>query len=388
MAVRTDLLYFVTIITSLLNTSPLQMKPTSDLRNQCIGLIIATIFLAWLYRTDQKSSALELTLGKISPNSAASEILATDYSQSEQVVRHSQSSSPNQLVWLGNSQLTTINEKTEGEKTAVEQLHYRLKPLSWTVSGYAPPNANLQEHLLLFSYVQTEIKPKILLLAVCFDDLRESGIRPRIAKAIESEEVKIKLEATRIGKSLLAESFDQITETSPQNPTTADQAEEYLNDFLNELPIWAQRGSLRSRILINIHYFRNTLFGIKPQTIRKMIPSRMDRNIESLNSILKLATENGCKVLLYIPPLRTDVPPPYEKQVYYNFKNEMKEITIQFNVEFADFQDLVPGNAWGLKASTTLDSGQELDFMHFTNAGHEMLERAIVERIIELGWLK
>jgi hypothetical protein len=39
----------------------------------------------------------------------------------------------------------------------------------------------------------------------------------------------------------------------------------------------------------------------------------------------------------------------------------------------------VPGELWGTKASTTVEADEELDFMHFKAAGHEILAGRLAE---------
>ncbi|MDX1476995.1 MAG: hypothetical protein R3301_04785, partial [Saprospiraceae bacterium] len=79
-----------------------------------------------------------------------------------------------------------------------------------------------------------------------------------------------------------------------------------------------------------------------------------------------------------IPPIRTDVQPPYDLQDYEKFKQEIEEIAAGHEcVQFANFEEVVqPGN-WGMKGSTIIGDSLELDFMHFSFEGHKELARAL-----------
>jgi len=51
-----------------------------------------------------------------------------------------------------------------------------------------------------------------------------------------------------------------------------------------------------------------------------MIPQRYDDNIEALKYLLIECKKDNVKVLLYIPPIRKDVPLPYQLEIIKNSK--------------------------------------------------------------------
>jgi hypothetical protein len=108
-----------------------------------------------------------------------------------------------------------------------------------------------------------------------------------------------------------------------------------------------------------------------------MIPGRYSSNIQALIATLQSATEKNISVLLYIVPLRNDAERPYNVEQYSNFKEEIKLLAKEYKVQFADLESLVPSNEWGNKNSTSLDGGDEIDFMHFQAGGHLRLAEAI-----------
>ena len=81
------------------------------------------------------------------------------------------------------------------------------------------------------------------------------------------------------------------------------------------------------------------------------------------------------KCLIYIPPIRSDVPLPYISKEYNNFKAEVKNLIIgkEDYAYFYNLEKLVPGELWGVKAATNLFGDKELDFMHFKYKGHTLL---------------
>lgn len=74
---------------------------------------------------------------------------------------------------LGNSQTHSINQLRKNDCNYVELL---AKKITEPVFAFSFPNANLQEHLLLFNYALAELKVRKLILPVFMDDLREDGM--------------------------------------------------------------------------------------------------------------------------------------------------------------------------------------------------------------------
>ncbi|MFM7854544.1 MAG: hypothetical protein ACKO96_22115 [Flammeovirgaceae bacterium] len=72
---------------------------------------------------------------------------------------------------------------------------------------------------------------------------------------------------------------------------------------------------------------RNTIFNIRASSIRKMIPIRYENNMIALQKILKVCNDKKIQVLVYIPPIRSDVRLPYELAVYNKFKLQVRQMT-------------------------------------------------------------
>ena len=86
----------------------------------------------------------------------------------------------------------------------------------------------------------------------------------------------------------------------------------------------------------------------------------------------------GTKVIVYIPPLRNDVKPPYDPNEYLSFKRDVQRLTATFDATFVDEDKLVPGRYWGTKAATRTGGAPEYDFMHYQGSGHRLLANAML----------
>ena len=73
---------------------------------------------------------------------------------------------------------------------------------------------------------------------------------------------------------------------------------------------------------------------------------------------------------------------PYDLEEYEFFKREVKEIAESSGVNFLDLDSIVPGELWGLKASTNSGGEPELDYMHFQARGHEILANALEAEVM------
>lgn len=281
------------------------------------------------------------------------------------------------VLWLGNSQVHAINQMKSGDETAAPIMHRRLKALGYYFLTFSQPNANLQEHYLLFEYLLDRFSVNALLLPIVFDDMRETGIRPTLEDAFSDEPLVAKLNQTLVGKKLLANFGAKDAAGNDMvalEDTVQEGSEQYLNDALADYStIWAARQDLRGKLYLFLYKFRNWLFGINPSSVRRLIPGHYLSNKEAFQAILDTALKHSIKVLVYVVPLRSDVPVPYDASEYEKFKAEMKSIAQRGGVRFVSLENSVPGELWGTKKSTSIGGGQEFDFMHFKAEGHRLL---------------
>lgn len=111
---------------------------------------------------------------------------------------------PRQVLWLGNSQLHAVNPLRDGDTLASVQLTRALRALDTELLTFSQPNANLQEHLILFETLAGRLELDLLLLPVVFDDTREAGIRQDIRENMSDQDVVARLSRSEIGRELLS----------------------------------------------------------------------------------------------------------------------------------------------------------------------------------------
>ena len=147
----------------------------------------------------------------------------------------------------------------------------------------------------------------------------------------------------------------------------------------NYFRIWANRENFRGYIFNWLYILRNTIFGIRPQTIRPIIESSYSSNLVALHQLLELTKRSKTKVLLYIPPIRSDVPIPYAQQEYSRFIKDIEMFRANYkNVNFRDYSSIIPGKYWGYKEATNFVDKKEFDFMHFQFEGHRILADSLL----------
>jgi hypothetical protein len=289
------------------------------------------------------------------------------------------------LLWLGNSQLHAINQFQPGDKPASSMMHQKLREQKRYLLTASQPNADLQEHLVLFAHLLPLVKPKVLLLPVVFDDLRETGVRTSLAAALDDPATDKLLLQSEIGRRLLQHRQIDLKRGSSGGDldglrdTLQERSESWLTGQLEQhWPLWAARSEARGKMMEWLYELRNWVFGIKPTTIRKMIQGRYVDNWAALEAIVRLAQANDVLTYIYIPPLRDDAPRPYNSEEYAAFKARLfAEFGKAPKVVVTDLEGVVPNIYWG-NLGIGSDGQPVLDFMHFQARGHEHLANALL----------
>ena len=289
------------------------------------------------------------------------------------------------VIWLGNSQLHAINQMKPNDETAALIINREMMRLSSYVMTFSQPNANLQEHYVLFEYLTSNLPVKTIVLPVVFDDMRESGIRGNLQAAFESEKVVDELKSTVIGDELVSNYGDLDSagnDMAALEDTVQEKVELYLNDtFSTYSSVWENRPSLRGWLINSLYVFRNWVFGITPSSTRHMVPGRYVANIQALEALIQSAKDKNINILMYVVPIRNDVKIPYDQNEYERFKNDMLKISKKYKVDFLNLENLVPAKYWGSKDSTSINGGAELDFMHFQYGGHKLLAQELLVKL-------
>jgi hypothetical protein len=305
----------------------------------------------------------------------------------------SESGKDSVVLVLGNSQTHSINQIKPKDEIYVSSLGKHYESRGYKVFCHSIPNASLQEFLVMFEYWKHQLPVKLLLLPVFMDDLREDGLRDVFFNGLIAKQFRIGDSTAPIAKKLNGElskfhastaSGETATDEDMKalHETVQENVERKMNDWLDaHFFAWAYRPTVRGELFNGLYNFRNTLFGIDASTKRKMIPARMETNLRALEQILASASSSGVKAIVYIPPIRHDVPLPYDENEYISFKEAVRSRVGAQHAAFADLDTLVPGQYWGMKNSTNASGKKELDYMHFQYAGHKLLSDALVPLI-------
>src|ERR1700730_5700415 len=293
---------------------------------------------------------------------------------------------PPAIVWLGNSQNFAINRYQPGDQLAVSIVHRWLQDKeSWLVS-YTQPNANFYEQAIVFEAVARRYNTRLLILPVFMDKLREQGVRDSVAAFMNQPST-----ADLVRRSPewpgLAPVLNQRGQTEGQLPTDRTiqaRVEEQFEALLSRyVPIWRDREILRGNLEMAMNTLRNKALGIHSYTKRPVDPGVYAEKMQMLQNILESAKHLNIRVLLYIPPYRQDISGPYDNAQYSQFKRDVSSLAVQYEADYVDLTDLVPGPLW----ATVVDhlfGFEEPDFMHFTAEGHRRLAGAIQSRLLNL----
>jgi len=291
-------------------------------------------------------------------------------------------------LWLGNSQVHEVNQWQPGETTASPLLFDSLGLHGLDLLTFSLGNASLQEHYVMFEYLRQRMPLKTLILPVVFDDTREEGLRPDVADFVRDPATAETLSETAIGKRLVASVWSRAKATAEDTGgitgTLQERFETGINGWLGKHSrMWQLRPEIRGWLFIGLYRVRNFVFGITPNSTRKVIPGRYRDNLAALRAILDRSRGKNIRVVVYIVPLRGGVRIPYDPAEYATFKLDIEALARQYGASFKNLEKLVPDDLWGTKASTSLSEERELDFMHFRYSGHKLVAQALYDFVIQ-----
>ena len=340
-----------------------------------ISISIAFIALN-LYQL-RKIQADDFALGK--ENTSRSETLGgvpyTGHTMVEirSIVSHyaSESIQHKVMLWLGNSQLHTINQFKQGEHLAPYWIRKAMNCEACLVPlGLSLSNANPQENFVLTKYVTSKLKPNVFILQVEFMGFRESGLRNEFVEIL-SDDLIYSLRAYPEAKELsrLAIEVPNIDKNKDASDSQGKlDTEDYLTEKIGSVwPLWKDRGSLRSNLLSDLFTLRNWVFNISSKSQRNVIKPRYEKNMKALGNLLEYSKAVGIPVILYIAPVRHDLALPYNNHEYSHWKEQVAELANQYSAQFLNFEDAIPGEYWGS------NFGEDIDYMHFREQGHKII---------------
>lgn len=287
---------------------------------------------------------------------------------------------PLTILWLGNSQLHLVNQYKVGDHVSPYWLRRDVKCPETTVPlGVSIPNANFQEHYLLEEYAAARLPVGVIFLELCFDGLRQDALRADFAGVLSDTDKNILSQAPIGGEMLrVAEPLWKGRGGAGDNAGLKGFVQNGIEDRLDDklaqvLPLWADRGNMRERALVDLYEVRNTMLGISSGTVRKLIAPRYDRNMQALEALLRDAHARGIPVIGYIAPVRNDRPNPYDPVQYAAWKKTVEQLLPRYGATYVNLENLVPPNEWGI-----FDTIGELDFVHFRNRGHQLVAKALL----------
>ena len=225
-----------------------------------------------------------------------------------------------------------------------------------------------------------------VLLPLVFDDLRESGLRDGIAELLAEPATAEAVAGSAIGRTLLERHAppDDAAEDGPSGRWQRN-GEAWLEARLTAASdLWGRRGELRARFLFGLYALRNRALGISASSTRRLIPARYADNLAAYEALLASAASHGVDALVYIAPIRDDVPLPYDGAEYARFIDEAATVAERHGARFADLGSIVAAEHWGLTGLRGLDgeTSVEIDFMHFRASGHRVLADEIAGRLV------
>jgi hypothetical protein len=285
---------------------------------------------------------------------------------------------PLDILWLGNSQLHLVNQFRQGDQIAPYWMRGGLSCPEVSVPfGFSLANANLQEQYVLATYAVSRLPVRLILLELCFDDMREDGLRTDFSDFLDPADLK-RLTGNPAGHEIMAAAQSAWhqrarADENKQDVTTQALVEDWLNDALADVwPLWRERAQQRGQVMLDLYFMRNAALGIKPTTVRKMIAPRYARNMGALRQLLVDARRDGVKVIAYIAPLRQDVPMPYNPDQYQAWKNAISMMAETYGAELLNLETAVPPQFWGS------NRGDDIDFMHFRGEGHRIMAKTLL----------
>lgn len=253
------------------------------------------------------------------------------------------------IIWLGNSQLHTINHSRFDNINSTEILHNMLDGSNKNIVTISLPNANLREHLFLLDRIIKRVNIKYLVVGLVFDDFRESGLRDTVSNPDSSHQTNFK------------ERFETMI----------------LSHLDNVLNFGTIRAELVAQTQMTLYRLRNYIFGITYSSKRSKIEGAYQDNMSALRELLETSKAIDIRSLIYIAPIRQDLGIPYHQHEYNGFKEDLSSIARDYGVQYVDLDTLIENEFWGKGISNTFDPSEAIDYMHFTGMGHKLLAEKV-----------
>lgn len=236
------------------------------------------------------------------------------------------------IIYIGNSQLHTINNFKNNQILISEILFKNYINDNIDIITLSLPNINLEETLWILENELKNVNFSYLILPLVFDDFREKGVRKELS--------------------------DEKTEDKLKSGSTTERLIQKIKDRLkNE----------KNNFIFNLYNLRNSLFGINSSTTRHIIKSAYYSNLKSYENIHNLMKEKNIIVFSYFAPVRHEPIKIYNASEYKMFKEKIINLNFQFNQKIFDLDNVIKSKNFGLI------NKKNLDYMHFDYQGHLVL---------------
>ena len=269
----------------------------------------------------------------------------------------------NSILFFGNSQTGAINNYNPGDQTFISYLNQLLESQKkdFEVKSLWLANANIKEFELIHnSLIKCNLNPRYLFIPIFLDDMRNESIR---------------YELINYSDFLCG----NISSLEKHEDSTIGNLAKLNNKIRNEIKLLDKLKNLNGKFRTDIYRLRNSIFNVKPNTIRPIKKGPYKNNLKALEKIINDRYNRNLNTIIYIPPLlfsneKNKI--PYKSKDYIIFKKTIKKKCQLGKCIYFNLENSVPNELWGLKASTSfIKRDHELDFMHFTGEGHKILAK-------------
>lgn len=288
----------------------------------------------------------------------------------------------NMSIWLGNSQLHSINYYQPGNRLAVEYTNIYLakQGVKQTVYQFSCPHLNFIEELLFLAETKNkQLVPKVLIIPITYRSFHFSTIRNELKNLTGYKTIESLVTDESLKNIYLYEKeSDERGKLASKEKTWQDRSEETLNTWLtNYFPLYGFRENTKSFIsffpLQAIHFISDKTKDLNVKGKDETVAL----NKKALVTLLDYAKQNNIKVILYQVPHPQD---PnfffYNKDAYYAFFNDIKNTSAAYpNTTFLDLSQLVELDLWGIS-----NDGYK-DTYHFKDKGHHLLGDTIASTL-------
>ena len=289
------------------------------------------------------------------------------------------------VLWLGASQIHSINALTSKDQLAVIHANQNssLAGEDYYYIQLAAPNANFNELLVFYlSFLNAGLVPDWLTIAVVFDDLKEEGIRQSIANMARTlPDTYFNIGGNGLANiqqaisTLLSQNILVSDELTPETTITPQKRlESWFDRSIGKIwPEYAEREGLLNWLITRWRITTvKMIFCFKKRPEVHVPPILAKWNMDALRSMTQIAKLKGSDVMLYQQPYKPGAKGVAADKVQYDSYHErLSQWCSEEGLYYLNLQTLVPDQYWGLTNHGMPDA------FHFSGVGHQKLGTAI-----------